>query len=342
MYTVQNSYTIWSENTTLFRTVTQFQLENTTLFRTVTQLLKKWTLWTVTQSIEKFRLDCVTVTQSNRIFPHCQNSYTIQSKNTTLFRTVTQSNCVHCSEQCTQYSKNTTLDCVTVTQSVWYFLNGQCTLFWQCGIFWLDCVPVLTEQLHNPIEKYHTVQNSVHNPIGKCTLFRTVTQFDRKIPHCSEQLHIIFRLEQCNNNLSVPHCQNSYTIQSKNTTLFWTVTQLSIKKCTLFWTVTQSNRKIPHCSEQLHNPIKKYHTVLNSYTICSKNVHCSEQLHNPIEKYHTVQNSYTIQFEKYHTVLNSVHNLIEKYHTVQNSYTIQSKNVHCSEQLHNPIDYHIV
>ena len=41
----------------------------------------------------------------------------------------------------------------------------------------------LSEQLHNPIEKYHIV--------------RTVTQSNRKIPHC----------------------QNSYTIQSTNTTL---------------------------------------------------------------------------------------------------------------------------
>ena len=82
----------------------------------------------------------------------------------------------------------------------------------------------LSEQLHNPIKKYHIV--------------RTVTQSNHKIPHCP----------------------NSYTIQSKNTTVR---------------TVTQSNLQIQHCQ--------------NSYTIQSQNTTLSEQLHNPITKYHIVR-----------------------------------------------------
>jgi ribosome-associated toxin RatA of RatAB toxin-antitoxin module len=196
---------------------------------------------------------------------------------------------------------------------MWYFVIGLCNcsdnvlfcdwivkLFWECGIFRLDHkIPhcqnsytiqsqntTLLEQLHNPVEKYHTV--------------RTVTQSNRKIPHCqnnytiqsknttlSKQLHNPIKTYNTvrtvtQSNHKIPHCQNSYTIQSKTTTVR---------------TVTQSNRKIPHCQ--------------NSYTIQSKNTTLSEQLHNPIEKYHTVR-----------TVTQSNHKIPH----CQNSYTIQSQN----------------
>jgi hypothetical protein len=99
----------------------------------------------------------------------------------------------------------------------------------------------------------------------------------------------------------IPHCQNSYTIQSKNTTQ---TEQLHnpIKKYHTVRTVTQSNRKIPHWQ--------------NSYTIQSKNTTLSEQLHNSIKKYHTDR-----------TVTQST----RKIPHWQNSYTIQSKNTTLSE-----------
>ena len=85
----------------------------------------------------------------------------------------------------------------------------------------------------------NTTKFIMYNPIEKYHIFRTVTQSNRKIPHC----------------------QNSYTIQSQNTTL----------------------------SEQLHNPIKKYHTVRTVTQSNRKNTTLSEQLHKPIEKYHIVR-----------------------------------------------------
>ena len=164
---------------------------------------------------------------------------------------------------CHTFQSKNTIQSVTVTQS-----NQKNT--------------TLSEQLHNLIKKYHTVSNCytiqsknttlsvfLHIGIEKYHIVRTVTQFNRKIPHC----------------------QYSYTIQSKNTTLSVTVTDNPMVKYHTVRTVTQSNGKNTTLSVTVtDNPMVKYHIVRtvgqsnrkiphcqNCYTIQSKNTTLSVQ-----------------------------------------------------------------
>ena len=167
------------------------------------------------------------------------NSYTIQSKNTTLTEqlynpikkyhtvwTVSNRKIPHCQNSYTIQSKNTTLLNIYTIQSK-------------------NCVTVLTEQWYLP--HWITQSNRKITVLNQCD--RTVTQSNRKIPHRLNCVHNPIKIYHTDRtvtqfNKKIPHWQNSYTIQSENTTL---TEQLhnSIKKYRTDRTVTQSNR-IPH------------------------------------------------------------------------------------------------
>ena len=135
-------------------------------------------------------------------------------------------------EQC-----NNSIDSVAFFE---LYHTGLCTLFNQKIPHWLNSYTIQSKIPH-----WYSFWIGSKNT----TLFRTVTQSNQKILHCSEQLYNPIKKCNCQNSYTIwfkkyHTVQNSYTIQSENV----------------------------HCSEQLHNPIGKYHTVLNS-------------VHNPIGKY---------------------------------------------------------